>query len=151
MSSHSASEVTATHARTTKSELERTLPLEGDETLLVGFYAVTQYSGSSILAKTRKGYLRLSTERLCVVRHYFFIPDRIIVIPHGAITDVEGQWPRSFVRIAFRSDRGDELITLRTGFRPERNESALNSNGFATPFRQIVQAIGADTGWPEKR
>jgi len=146
MSNHSASEVIATYALRTKDELEGTLPLERDEEPVVAFYAVTKYTGSSILARTRKGYLRLSTKRLCVLRHYGFIRDRIIVIPPGAITSVEGQWPHSDVRISFRSERGDGVITLRTGRRPERNDSVLSSDGVVTPFRQIVEAIGPDSG-----
>ena len=136
----------AAYALSTKDELERTLPLERDEELVIAFRAVTQFTGSSMFAKTRRGYLRMSTKRLCVLRHYGFIRDRIIVIPPGAITSVEGQWPHSNVRIAFRSQRGDSVITLRTGVRPERNDSVLNSDGVATPFRQIVSAIGSDTG-----
>ena len=144
--SHSASEVIATYALRTKDELERTLPLDFDEELFVGFRAVTQYTGSAIFAKTRKGYLRLSSKRLCVLRHYGLIRDRIIVIPPTAITGVEGQWPQSDVRISFRAERGDAVITLRTGARPERNDSALNSGAVAMPFRQIIEAIGPDTG-----
>jgi hypothetical protein len=146
MSSHSASEVTATYALRTRDELERTLPLERNEALLVAFSAVTKYTGSSILAKTRRGYLRLSTQRLCILRHYGFIRDRIIVIPPGAITSVQGQWPHSDVRISFRSERGDAVITLRTGSHLERDYSVLSSDRIATPFRQIIEAIGPDSG-----
>jgi hypothetical protein len=146
MSSHLASETIATYALRTKDELERTLPLEPDEQLLVAFYAITSYSRSSILAKSRKGYLRLSTKRLCVLRHYGFIRDRVIVIPAGAITSVEPQWPHGPIRISFLSERGDAVIVLRPGLRPERNDGVLNpdSVAIAVQFRQIIDAIRPD-------
>jgi hypothetical protein len=53
-------------------ELERTLPL-----------------GHGLIAK-RRGFLRLSSERLCIVRQYGFRRDRIVEIPRGAITRLEG-------------------------------------------------------------
>lgn len=85
--SHSAAEVIANYAWRTKDELARTLPLERGEELVVAFEAVTRYTGSSVFVKGRRGYLRLSTERLCVLRHDGFIRDRIIVIPPGAIKE----------------------------------------------------------------
>jgi hypothetical protein len=145
VTSHSASEVIATYALRTKDELERTLPLDRDDELLAAFSVVTQYTGSSILAKTRRGYLRLSTKRLCVLRHYGFLRDRIIVIPPGAITSIEGQWPHSDVRISFCGERGGAVVTLRTGVRRERNDTALNSDDVPMPFRHIIDAIGLET------
>jgi hypothetical protein len=96
-------------------ELERTLPLEPSEILIVGVIAHTTYGDWPFpFARRRRGFLWLSTQRLCIVRHYGIIRDRIIVIPPRAITDVEGQGPGESVHITFRVEGGDRVITIVT-------------------------------------
>jgi hypothetical protein len=144
MSSHLASEVIATYALRTKDELERTLPLEGAEQLLVAFYAITEYSRSSIIRRSRTGYLRLSTTRLCVLRRYGFIRDRIIVIPPGAITNVEPEWPHGPARVSFSSEKGDAYIVIRPSGIPRREDGVVNADSLPLPFKQIIAAMRAD-------
>lgn len=114
MSGDIASEVIAKYAvMGPRVELERTLPLEPGEMLIVGVIAYTRY-GDGPFHRGRRGFVRVSTQRLCIVRHYGFIRDRIIVIPPRAITEVEGQGPAQSVRISFRVKGGDRVITIVT-------------------------------------
>jgi hypothetical protein len=143
MSDDIASEVIAKYAvMGPRVELERTLPLEPGEILIVGVIAHTTY-GDSPFDRGRRGFLRLSTHRLCIVRHYGFIRDRIIVIPPRSISGVEGQGPGESVHITFRVEGGDRVITIVTWREPivpiDRN--VLASRDFDEKLRHVALAL----------
>jgi hypothetical protein len=145
-----ASEVIAKYAfMGPRVELERTLPLEPGEILIVGMIARTRY-GDRPFGGGRRGFLRLSTRRLCIVRHYGFIRDRIIVIPPRAIAGVAGGGPGAAggeptesVRITFNGTRGQQVITIVTWRRPPvpTNRTVLGANDLAEPFRMVALAL----------
>ncbi|MGH2855595.1 MAG: hypothetical protein ACRDLF_15550, partial [Solirubrobacteraceae bacterium] len=116
MSDDIASEVIAKYAVVgPRVELGRTLPLEPSERLIVGVIAHTMYGDWPFpFGRHRRGFLRLSTRRLCIVRHFGLIRDRIIVIPPRAITGVEGHGPRESLHITFRGRGGERVITIVT-------------------------------------
>jgi hypothetical protein len=89
-------------------ELERTLPLDDDERRIIEGRVVTRYPRHGLIAK-RRGFLRLSSERLCIVRQYGFRRDRIVEIPRGAITRLEAD--ERPLRIHFRGEK-EETIDL---------------------------------------
>lgn len=90
-------------------ELERTLPLADDEQRIIEGRVVTRYARHGLIAK-RRGFLRLSSERLCIVRQYGFRRDRIVEIPRGAITRLEDD--ERPLRIHFRGEKQEEEIDL---------------------------------------
>ncbi len=145
MSDDTASEVIAKYAVVgPRVELERTLPLEPSETLIVGVIAQTRLGDSSFpFDRGRRGFLRLSTQRLCIVRHYGFLRDRIIVIPPRAITGVEGQGPGESVRITFRVEGGERVITIVTWREPTSriDHNALDSRELDEKLRQVALAL----------
>jgi hypothetical protein len=80
------------------SELENTFPLESNETVLAnGAIAVK----TGILFR-RLGKLRLSDQRLVIVSHYAFQPDRGFEFPRGSIARVHqvGSWLTLFYSTA---------------------------------------------------
>lgn len=94
-------------------ELERTLPLqEGEEVDLSG--AVRQRERWQV---RRLGFLRLSAQRLCLLRHFDLRADQAWEVPLGALVAVasSGTW----VELTVRFTGGDETIALRgwTGHR----------------------------------
>ena len=144
MSDDIASEVIAKYAVVgPRVELERTLPLEPSELLILGVIAHTTYGQRPFpFGRHRRGFLRLSTQRLCIVRHYGFIRDRIIVIPPRAITGVEGQGPGESVRITFRPEDGDQVITIVTWREPvPRDHHVLNSGDLDEQLRRVALAL----------
>ena len=145
MSDDIASEVNAKYAvMGPRVELERTLPLEPTEILVVGVIAHTTLGDSSSpLNRGRRGFLRLSTHRLCIVRHYGFVRDRIIVIPPRAITAVEGQGPGESVHITFRVDGGDRMITIVTWRQPTASidHNVLDSADLDEKLRHVALAL----------
>jgi hypothetical protein len=90
-------------------ELERTLPLGKDERPIIEGRVQSRYAGHGLIAN-RRGFLRLSDERLCIVRQYEFRRDRVVEIPRGAVTRLEVDEPP--LRIHFRGPRGEEEIDL---------------------------------------
>jgi hypothetical protein len=141
MSDDIASEAIAKYAVAgPRVELERTLPLEPGEILIVGVTAHTTY-GDSPFSRGRPGFLRLSTQRLCIVRHYGFIRDRIIVIPPKAITGVEGQGPRESLHITFRVESGDRVITIVTWREPSVpiDRNMLDSRDLDENLRNVAR------------
>jgi hypothetical protein len=145
MSDDIASEVVAKYAvMGPRVELERTLPLEPGETPIVGVIAHTTYRDSRF-DRHRRGFLRLTTQRLCIVRHYGFIRDRIIVLPPRAITGVERQGPVESVHIRFRLEGGDRVIIIVTWREPtvpiDRN--VLESHDLDEKLRHVAAALGS--------
>jgi hypothetical protein len=90
-------------------ELERTLPLHHDEGSIIACRVVTKYPGHGLRAY-RPGFLRLSTERLCIVRRYGFRRDRIIEIPRAAITKLNVD--KAPLHIHFQGPRCEEEIQI---------------------------------------
>jgi hypothetical protein len=145
MSDDIASEVSAKYAvMGPRVELERTLPLEPSEILIVGMIAHTTFGDSSFPSdRGRRGFLRLSTHRLCIVRHYGFFRDRIIVIPPRAITGVGGQGPGESVHITFRVEGGDRVITIVTWRQPTVpiDDNVLDSRDLDENLRHVALAL----------
>jgi hypothetical protein len=145
MSGDIASEVIAKYAvMGPRVELERTLPLEPCEILIVGVIAHTTYGDSPFpFDRGRRGFLRLSTQRLCIVRHYGFIRDRIIVIPPRAISGIEGQGPGESVQITFRVEGGDRVITIVTWREPTVpiDRDVLDSRDLDEKLRLVALAL----------
>jgi hypothetical protein len=145
MSDDIASEVVAQYAVMGPGvELERTLPLELGEILIVSVIAHTTY-GDNRFDRGRRGFLRLSTQRLCIVRHFGFTRDRIIVIPPRAITGVEGQGPRESVHIAFRAEGGDRVINIVNWREPTvpLDRNVLDSRDLDEKLRHVALALGS--------
>lgn len=138
-----ASEVVAKYAvMGPRVELERTLPLEPGEILIVGVISHTTY-GDGPSDGGRRGFLRLSTQRLCIVRHYGLIRDRIVVIPPKAITGVEGQGPGESVDITFRVAGGDRVITIVTWREPTVpiDPDVLDAPDLDEALRHVARAL----------
>jgi hypothetical protein len=150
MDDGSASVVIARYAATPKVELEQTLPLGSEEALIVAVRGATKYSGDSFLGRLntstggRRSFIRLSTTRLCVVRRYGFIRDRIIVIPPSAITGLKEQGPRESVMINFREGLSDRVLTIVTWTqsRTPVDENAARSIDVADSFRHLARVLG---------
>ena len=88
-------------------ELDRTLPLNNGEEVIVA---------GAVLARApwlgrRLAFLRLSDERLCIVRHYNVRRDQALEVPAGALLAVRttGRW----VELRVRTDTDDEVVGLR--------------------------------------
>jgi hypothetical protein len=145
MSDDIASEVIAKYAVVgPRVELERTLPLEPSELLIVGVIAHTTYGDRPFpLGRHRRGFLRLSTQRLCIVRHYGFIRDRIIVIPPRAITGVERQGPLEAVHITFRMEGGERVISIVTWREPAvpLDHGVLDASDLNEMLRRVALAL----------
>jgi len=150
-----ASEVIAKYAATPKAELERTVPLDSDEVVIVAVRAATRYSGDSLLGRLntstggRRSFIRLTTRRLCIIRRYGFIRDRILVIPPAAITELKEQGPTEAVRISFRAGLSGQTLTIATWSqsRVPVDAQALQSDDLNTSFRKLALALGAtETG-----
>lgn len=90
-------------------ELDRTLPLHDGESSIIAGRVRTKYRGHGLMAN-RPGFIRLSTDRLCIVRVYGFRRDRILEIPRGAMLGV-GQ-DRPPVRIFFNGSHGETEIDV---------------------------------------
>jgi hypothetical protein len=118
------------------------LPFEPNEIVSLGVIAHTAY-GDNLLDRGRRGFLRLSTHRLCIVRHYGFIRDGIIVIPPTAITGVEGQGPGESVHITFRIEGGDRVITVMTWRQPlvPIEHNVLDSADLHEKLRHVALAL----------
>jgi hypothetical protein len=144
MSDDIASEMIAKYAvMGPRVELERTLPVKAGENVIAGVIAHTRY-GDSPLGGGRRGFLRLSTRRLCIVRHYGFIRDRILVIPPKAIADVEGEGPAKSIRITFRTEDGDRTLTIVTWRQPAAADGdVLDSRNLDEQFRRLARALGS--------
>jgi hypothetical protein len=145
MSDDIASEVIAKYAIVgPRVELERTLPLKPSELLIVGVIAHTTYGDSPFpFRRHRRGFLRLSTQRLCIVRHYGVIRDRIIVIPPRAITGVERQGPRESVHITVRVEGGERVITIVTWREPTvpLDHDVLDASDLDEKLRHVALAL----------
>jgi hypothetical protein len=144
MSDDTAAEGIAKYAARPAAELERTLPLEPSELLLVGVIAHTTYGNRPFsLDRHRRGFVRVSTQRLCIVRHFGFVRDRIIVIPPGAITGVEGQGPRESVHITFRAHDAERVITLVTWREPTVpiDDNVLDARGLDENLKRVALAL----------
>jgi hypothetical protein len=140
-----ASEVIAKYAVIgPRVELERTLPLAPGEILIAGVISHTAY-GDRPFGRVRRGFLRLSTQRLCIVRHYGFIRDRIIVIPPKAITGVAGQGPGESLQITLRVEGGDRVITIVTWREPAvpEDRNVLDSRDVDEKLRRVALALGS--------
>jgi hypothetical protein len=145
MSDDIASEVIAKYAVVgPRVELERTLPLEPSEILIVGVIAHTTFGDWPFpFDRHRRGFLRLSTQRLCIVRHYGFIRDRIVVIPPRAITGVKARGPGESVHITFRMEHGDRVITIATWREPTVpiDHNVLDSRDLDEQLRHVARAL----------
>jgi hypothetical protein len=145
MSEEIASEVIAKYAVVgPRVELERTSPVEPSELLIVGVIAHTTCGDSPFpFGRHRRGFLRLSTQRLCIVRHYGFIRDRIIVIPPRAITGVERPGPRESVHITVRVEGGERVITIVTWREPTvpLDHDVLDRRDLDEQLRHIALAL----------
>lgn len=91
-------------------ELERTLPLRKGEQPVIAGRVITKFSGHDGLIGRRPGFLRLSTDRLCIVRHCGFRRDRIVEIPCAAVIDLSVEKPP--LRVGFRGARHEEEIEI---------------------------------------
>lgn len=149
--SDDASEVIAKYAAAPRAELDRTLPLVGGEELVVAVRAATRYSGDTLLGRLntarggRRSFVRLSTTRLCVLRRYSFIRDRILVIPPNAITELDERGPTESVRIHFRYGFSERVLTIATWTQSKTpiDRRALQSAEFAETFRELALVLGA--------
>lgn len=77
------------------------------------------------------------------LRDYAFIRDRIIVIPPGAITAVEGEGPAESVQITFRVDGGERVITIVNWREPRApiDANLLESPRLDEMLREVVIAL----------
>jgi hypothetical protein len=105
-----AQELIATYAfKGPGVELDRTLPLHENEHSIIAGRIATRYRGHGVIAN-RAGFLRLSTEHLCIVLVYGFRRDRILEIPRAAVVKVDEERPP--IRIRFSSLHGGEQIDI---------------------------------------
>jgi hypothetical protein len=107
-----AYEVEAIYSRRgMRASLERTVPLEPGETLLLA---------QRVLRRTEKavrplGYARLTDRRLVVLCHDTFRPpDRIVVVPRAALIDVDMTPNGNWIDVRYRTRGGEGLLRLRT-------------------------------------
>jgi hypothetical protein len=100
-------------------EMEQTLPLRpGEEPILAG-RITSRYEGHSL--GYRRGFLRLSTDRLCILQVFAFRKDRIIEVPREAVLDVAAEKPP--LRIRFRGSEAEEELRLGTAARLGRTDA----------------------------
>jgi hypothetical protein len=145
MSADVASVVIAKYALTPAAELDRTLPLEPGDELLVGVAASTHYSGAQL--GVRRSFVRVSTGLVCIVRRYGFIRDRILVIPPGAILGVEAGHHEP-PRINFQVAGGNQTITVLRWAAPKApvDPSLRDSSAVAEALKEIALALYPSDG-----
>ena len=111
-------------------EMERTLPLRpGEDVIFAGLgrrYITALWQPLT--------YIRLSSDRLCILEHFKFRQDRIIEIPPRAVTDVAAE--RLAVAVSVRMEDGSLRRLRISGWRGLR---------LATPPLRInVRALAED-------
>jgi hypothetical protein len=89
-------------------EMARTAPLnEGEAVIAEGVVRCR----TSVVFR-RLSYLRLSTNRICLVQHFALRPDLLIEVPREAVTSVsctQGAW----VRLDIHHEAGDTVVMLQ--------------------------------------
>jgi hypothetical protein len=91
---------------TTEGELEETFPLaEGEKAVADG--SVRVHTGMGF---RRLGDLRLTNQRLVLVSHYAFQPDRGFEFPRGSITRVDRSG--SARTLYYRTEQGEDHLTI---------------------------------------
>jgi hypothetical protein len=106
-----AFEVEAIYSRRgMRASLDRTLPLEPGETVLVA-QRVLRRTGGPVRPV---GFARLTDRRLAVLCHDTFRPpDRVVVIPRAALLGVETTANGNWIDIRYRTPGGEALLRLR--------------------------------------
>jgi hypothetical protein len=92
------------------SELEKTFPLASNETVLAEG-SIRVRAGVML---SRLGDLHLTNQRLVIVSHYAFQPDRGFEFPRGSVTKVDrvGSWLTLF----FATATGGEDVSIEEHF-----------------------------------
>jgi hypothetical protein len=101
-----ATTLRATHRARLDQELEDTVPLRQSETVLVA--GVVRSGAFRRLA--RLSYLRVTGDRVALLRHFATRPDAVTEIPAASLSTV--QRTAKAVRLEFASRNGSETLTL---------------------------------------
>jgi hypothetical protein len=102
----------------------------GSAPLEIGEYVVAEgvvRSTSSSLLQ-RLSYLRVSTARICLVRHFAFRPDELVNVPRAALTSVSCDNP-PWVDLNIAHESGDIVVSVKPWERRSRRlvvEPVLN-------------------------
>ena len=118
--------------------LDRTLPLVGDEHVV--FEGTLRFYRSPV--SRRISYVRLTSDRLLLLRHYAWRPDTVTEVPPHAVRTVERDGPRLQMTWTGQ-DGGISFISLApwSGFTPVRR-AINNLDQLTSDLRAWLGSVG---------